>query len=678
MDLLPLLFGSKLFTSRKARSVCLPTGKQCVNTGAKRSTTQADPEAALPKRVGKPKGYALIIILLIGYNNISAQIDTSLLLPSIQISATKIEASVVGTKSEQWDSTKLSTHNTRSIGDWLSRETGIFIKNYGQGTLATSAMRGGSAGHTLVLWNGLPLQSPMLGLLDLSLLPIGIIDEATIHYGGNGSAWGSGAIGGVIELKNSPKGPQGISIGGQTQIGSFGRFNQNLTINYGAKKWNSRTQFVYLDAKNDFSYRIAPNQPLRKQTNAHQELYALLQDFRWQITPSQSITLLGWWQQNHKEIPPNVTQNKSLAHQRDKAIRSSLQWERKKTTNQQKLSLGWTKESILYKDDLYKTEAPSGFTSIIGNFDYQQIISSRIKILSGLSLNSVKAHSNGYPQDKTSTQYGGFLRTQYTDKNILATVALRQEIINNKTSPLLPSLGVKWHIHRTIYLQGKVTRNFRVPTLNDRYWAPGGNPDLLPERGWSTEMGAHFNTTINKLNISYNITGFNRKIDQWIMWAPDIDLGIWRAQNITKVWSRGIEQSLSLQWQHKDWSIRNTWRLDWIKSTSLISIDVPKITKGEQLIYTPAYKALTNMTISYRQFSLHYQQGYTSRVKGTQQYLEAYTIGNISLLYHYQLAAIKGQLYLNIDNLWNTNYRVIEKRIMPGRAFELGIKWQWK
>ena len=29
----------------------------------------------------------------------------------------------------------------------------------------------------------------------------------------------------------------------------------------------------------------------------------------------------------------------------------------------------------------------------------------------------------------------------------------------------------------------------RMPTLNDRFWRPGGDPDLRPERGWNADAG---------------------------------------------------------------------------------------------------------------------------------------------------------------------------------------------
>ena len=34
-----------------------------------------------------------------------------------------------------------------------------------------------------------------------------------------------------------------------------------------------------------------------------------------------------------------------------------------------------------------------------------------------------------------------------------------------------------------------MARSYRAPTLNERYWVPGGNPALLPEAGWGSEAG---------------------------------------------------------------------------------------------------------------------------------------------------------------------------------------------
>ena len=41
------------------------------------------------------------------------------------------------------------------------------------------------------------------------------------------------------------------------------------------------------------------------------------------------------------------------------------------------------------------------------------------------------------------------------------------------------------------YISGRVnfSRNFRAPTLNERYWQPGGNPDLEPEESYNIEAG---------------------------------------------------------------------------------------------------------------------------------------------------------------------------------------------
>ena len=130
-----------------------------------------------------------------------AQVDT-LELRELEVSATTIRQTPIGSPNQTWSSETLQQLPARNIAELLTNETGVFIKNYGAGSLATSSIRGGSASHTLVLWNGLPVQSPMLGQLDLSLLPSNFVENVSVEYGGNTSMWGSGAIGGTIALDN--------------------------------------------------------------------------------------------------------------------------------------------------------------------------------------------------------------------------------------------------------------------------------------------------------------------------------------------------------------------------------------------------------------------------------------------------------------------------------------------
>jgi iron complex outermembrane receptor protein len=107
-----------------------------------------------------------------------------------------------GLKHESIDSTTLANSLNLSAAEILNRMSSVYIKSYGGSGLASSSFRGGSANHTAILWNGFNLQSPVTGMMDLSLIPAGLFNSMSLQYGGKSAVWGSGAVGGAIHLRS--------------------------------------------------------------------------------------------------------------------------------------------------------------------------------------------------------------------------------------------------------------------------------------------------------------------------------------------------------------------------------------------------------------------------------------------------------------------------------------------
>src|SRR5665647_1335045 len=91
-------------------------------------------------------------------------------LESIQINGKRITKNSNETRSEI-DSITLAKSGTVRLSELLSQNTPIFVKEYGRGAMATVSFRGTAPSHTKVSWNGLELNSPMLGMVDFSLIP---------------------------------------------------------------------------------------------------------------------------------------------------------------------------------------------------------------------------------------------------------------------------------------------------------------------------------------------------------------------------------------------------------------------------------------------------------------------------------------------------------------------------
>jgi len=123
----------------------------------------------MPNVILKYKLTALIILVLA--LNLKAQViyDT-LLLTEFEVISNLVDLNSP-TKVITIDSIARKELNLNDIGELLASYTPVFVKSYGKGSLSTVSFRGTGASHTKVLWEGLNINSPMLGQTDFSLLP---------------------------------------------------------------------------------------------------------------------------------------------------------------------------------------------------------------------------------------------------------------------------------------------------------------------------------------------------------------------------------------------------------------------------------------------------------------------------------------------------------------------------
>ena len=173
-------------------------------------------------------------------------------IPEVTVTASRLWGWQPGQEQGAIDSVQLSLLKTQNLSEALRRQGGVYIRDYGAGNIATAAIRGTSAGHTAVLWNGLPLQDPMLGLTDLSILPLFFFEDVRLSLGGGSSLWGSGALGGAVHLGSSREQPNGMSLSYQGEGGSFGYLGQGLRLAYGNDQFSTSTKLFRQTADNDY------------------------------------------------------------------------------------------------------------------------------------------------------------------------------------------------------------------------------------------------------------------------------------------------------------------------------------------------------------------------------------------------------------------------------------------
>ncbi|HET6242977.1 MAG: TonB-dependent receptor [Bacteroidetes bacterium] len=624
----------------------------------------------------------LIVFTTLVINQCSGQvpaIDSIITLQTFIIKDSREVKFSTGGKTEDVDSFGLMINKTVSLDELLSTQSRVIVKSYGAGSLASSSIRGAGAAHTAVLWNGFNLQSPSHGIVDLSLIPVNFIDAVSLQSGSNGTLWGSGAIGGAIHLKNTPSLAKGFALSSTSVAGSFGERQQqiNFTVKT-SEKYTTTARLQYRSALNDFSFvnSTLEGSPIQKQSNSELVQKGFLQENYIKLSRNQHINFRFWYQQTNRNIPPVMSQQLSLSSQLDNSIRASSEWSKKNKLASYFIRSAWFNETIEYSDQATALFSETKVISLISEAEVNLILRDRQLLNVGVNNTYNKAFSDGYQFNPDRNRTALFASLKHWNKkqkwNVLFSA--RQEVSENKFFPFIPAAGVESNLWQNVKIKANFSRSYRIPTLNDLYWYPGGNPSLLPETGWNQEAGIVFNKDGDKYVGNAEFTLFNRNIKNWIIWLPQENY--WVPQNIMEVWSRGTETSAKVKYKGGNWNIEVSVLGNYTISTNERAKNANDASLGKQLIYIPLYSGTGIFAISHKKWHFNFSQAYTGyryTTSDNSEFLPPFYLSGLFLKRIMEINKYKAELFIRANNLFNSNYQVMAWRPMPGRNYQAGL-----
>lgn len=610
----------------------------------------------------------------------SAQDTTSVdSLRTVEVAAPRLVAFGAGSKVERIDSTTLARHAGSDLATLLMHETPVFIKSYGLGSLATSTFRGGSAGHTAVLWNGFNIGSPMNGQMDLALIPMGVANDVRIQYGGRSALWGSGAVGGTIHLNDRPHFDRELTIQARVSAGSFNDHRQQLKLAFGDPTWSASLALLNASARNNFPYinTELPGSPEQRLTNADMWQRALIAQVHRRIAEQQVVHVSYWYQESERAIPPTMHQVSSSAMQFDGTHRLTGAWRHTGTRTEVEARAAWFDEDLLWYP--FATDSVrSRSRTAMAEAEVRHRIATRHTVGAGLNATHARAVSDGYPDEPRQDRTALFLAYSHRGRNDRAqhSLSVRQEVMDGRVVPLTATVGSSFALTDRIRLRGTAAKVYRIPTFNDLFWVPGGDRDLLPESGYTGEVGVEARHMIKGWRISGEVTGFSRTLDNWIMWVPGS--AYWTPQNIMKVWSRGLEARAALSVPLQRTTLSVSVLTNHVVSTNQVPKTPNDASVDKQLIYVPMYSGHARIGVQRGPLSATVQLGYTGyRYTSTDNlsYLEPFTLGSAWATYTLKpwkrhTLAIEAQA----NNLFDTVYQTIAYRPMPLRHYRVGLR----
>lgn len=598
------------------------------------------------------------------------------------MSAPRLNTFGAGAKVQHIDSATMARYGTADLGDLLANESPVFIKSYGLGSLATTTFRGGSAHHTAVLWNGLNIGSPMNGQLDLSLVPVGVANELSIQYGGSTALWGSGAVGGAIHLDNVPHFGRGLQVDGSVAFGSFGDRRQQLHVELAKDRWITRVAFNNADAANDFTYRIGPPDATteRKQTNAALKRHGLVLEQHARIGKDDRIGIRYWYQHADRRIPPTSLQAFSTTHQLDGSHRMMADWKHDRARWGTTVRAGRFEERL----DWYAWEdAPSAASRsqvLIAEAEARLRPGGPHTMELGINHTYARAVADGHPVEHGQPRSAAFGMYRYRPVDrFTASASVRQEWLDGRAVPFTGSIGAEYRLSKWATLKAQAARLYRIPTLNDLYWIPGGNPDLLPESGYSGDLGAALQRTIEQVTLRSEITWFNRTMDNWIIWLPGPSY--WTPRNIMQVWSRGVETDSEVAWKTGNTTVKLGIRTSHVVSTNRMASSRYDESVDKQLIHVPMYSGGSRLTLVRGRLTITASTTYTGyRYTSTdnREFLHPYWLLNASASFQVlRSSRWRADVFVQAHNLLNERYEILPSRPMPLRNHQAGIRFHF-
>jgi len=611
----------------------------------------------------------LWVVSLFGY--IPDSQDT-VVLAVVEVYAPPLDRFAQGQKITTWDRKELEKFKNRALADLLQEQSPVFVRQYGAGMLSSPSFRGTSAGHTALFWNGLPINSPSLGQSDLSILPVAAIDQVSLQFGNAGALFGNEAIGGSLHLQTIPEFSKGFQTSFSQQFGSFGTLNTHLQGSYSNKKISASTKLYRDFSKNNFRYKDLGQlgTPEVIEDHAQFDQKGFVQDLAWNFRVKNQIKTSIWYNQANREIQPVMGSNTNDLQQ-DRSIRGVLDYFRFGAGSVLNFKVGIVQDKLLFNGSLSQTKQ-----YFLGG-DWDKAFSEKWTVKGGIRFTQIQADLSTYSTNDQRIEAYQSVRFN-TSENLSFSMNLREFFYKNKWAPFTPSLGMDWKLVETkrqsLLLKASVGKGFKVPTLNDRYWSPGGNPNLLSEESLSGELGLthQLNGDVYWEN---SLTYYHMKVDNWIIWLPQGS--VWTPDNIRKVSNRGIEYEAALKGEFGSWNWKFDWSYAWNRAVSTKGIGAGDPVVGKQLPYTPQHQANGRINLAWNSFGTFlgtFFVGERSVTADNPRLMKSFQLFQMGFSYQkIAFGKIRVPLSFQINNLFNHEYQVLFLRAMPGRSFQFNL-----
>ncbi|UOQ78535.1 TonB-dependent receptor [Hymenobacter sp. 5516J-16] len=475
---------------------------------------------------------------------------------------------------------------------------------------------------------------------------------------------------------------------GQVEAGSFGLRAGTLEVGFSNEKLAVRTSLLYRQADNNFPYfeQVATGRVRREQENAALQQASFTQDLTLRLGQHGELTAAAWLTDADRQIQPGIGTNNTNAQERDQSRRLMAGYRHVSTRHEWAGRVAWFEDVINYRDDVSGL-SESTVRTTQAQAEHTWTFAPNASLRVGAEAQHFAAQVDGYgTQPRTENRFSGFALLRYDPRSRLRlSLNVRQAVLPGQQPPLTPTAGAEWEVvqlgAQALSLKASASRSYRAPTLNERYWRPGGNPNLLPEQGFGYEGGVVH--TLSKpaahLRLQTELTAYHQLVDNWVQWTPGASY--WSPRNLRQVRAQGLEASSQLSWQPGAYQLaaRASYAFTHSQKTQGAASDSDPV--GRQLPFVPLHTAALSADQQWRGWQLTTTltfTGYRYTDASATSFLPSYLLLNATAGRTLAVGPSWKLLVLAQGyNLTNRSYQSYQNRAMPLRHGALSLRVLW-
>jgi outer membrane cobalamin receptor len=547
---------------------------------------------------------------------------------------------------------------SNSVVDLLRQDPSLNLQaRAGNGVQADLSIRGTTFEQSLILLNGLRINDPETGHLNLDIpVPLDAVTRIDVLHGSGSTFYGSDVIGGAVNLLTQPPTP-GLSIIASAGGGSYASIEEHLRAAY-----TQGPIAEQLTGSRDTSDGFIPDRNYSSNALASETWLTL--------KPGTTDILLA---ASDRPYGANLFYGPYDSQERTKGWFASIQQQLGEKTA---AIFGYRRHTdifTLFADQPAIYQNNHITTSYEGALRRADNLTPNTTLSYGLEADGDTIHSNSLGQHARNQGAGYANLSLRALGRFSLSIGARDEVLSSNGNVFSPSIAAAYTLTHTTRLRASAGHGFRIPTFIDLYYSDPttiGNPNLKPESSWSYEAGLDWTPASGRFTLT--ATGFRLQQKDSIDYSkqalatPALTFAEpYQAVNIQNLNITGAETTLRL-------------RLSETQQLQFSYIAVHAASPPPNLISLYAYNYATQSalfgwtgqlpgTIGH-QINAHTQVAVIQRTQQT-----AYPLWDVSL------SRNTGRLrpYLRLLNLSNTGYQEIPQVPMQGRTIIAGTEFNW-